>query len=79
MSPKQQSELDQDLATAIDYTSRLWWGLYSSCLSLGFTPEQAINLLQFKILSGADFSIYPRRFDKPKDRKDEDNENSSLS
>ena len=45
------SEFDQAMAEMREVTPRIWWNLYDGCLAAGFTPQQAISLVQTYILS----------------------------
>lgn len=46
MNPGQRAELDQCEAALCELLPPFWFSLYSSLLTTGFTPEQAMDLLK---------------------------------
>lgn len=46
LNPGQRAELDQCEAALCDLLPPFWFSMYSSLTTVGFTPEQAMDLLK---------------------------------
>ena len=51
IDPGKQAELDQAYTNLGETLSSLWWAIYHRCVDIGFTEDQAMNLLQAYIMS----------------------------
>ena len=59
LSPKQRSEIEQDIATMRDIYPRTWRQLFLGCVKEGFTPAQSMDLVKTYILSQNIVGIRP--------------------
>jgi hypothetical protein len=72
LDPRKAAEFEQSIAFLSDHLPRLWWSMYRSCLTTGFSSPQAMALLQTYILATNSSKIYGIAPDDGGKREDSD-------